>query len=71
MAKGYKYVGPGETIRLSEDGPVYKAGEMVPDMTDAVAESLVRAGHWIEGMELPSTGAGETASLEVHTGKSR
>lgn len=65
MAKGYKFMGGADTLQLEEGGKVYHAGDMVP-LTDEQARQLVASGHYFEGIELPSTGAGVSAAIETH-----
>lgn len=62
MAKGYRFLGPSETIYLTEGGTAYHVGDVLP-CSEAVAAQLVADKHYIEGFELPSTGAGQSAEL--------
>lgn len=67
-SKGYKFLGPSETIFLEEGGKPYHVGDILP-ISDEVAAQLVIDKHYLEGFELPSTGAGQSAELPKDFGK--
>lgn len=61
----YTFLGPPEsTIRLSEDGEVYKPGDVLP-ISRAQAVSLAgEASLQIDGPDLPKQGEGQSAAFE-------